>query len=153
MVGLEYCLKVVQKNGFFWEIENKEKVRDIFNAIGFKKVKSSAFRHIISITDLIEGRLSAQGLRMLKKLFLKEKEFDNSPEQERELREKIWAYRQWLMDFFDLPYPKIMNHPAYFIDDAGIYRSRKFSVKGLEEGLKDINPDYSFAGFIVRRYE
>lgn len=155
MVGLECCLQVVQKNGFFWECEDKKVLREIFRSIGLERVKIAALSHVLAVTELIEGKASPRGLRMLKKIFLPGGDFDCSSEQERGIREKMWAYRQWLVDFFEIPYPQRTNIPVFFVDDAFLYKSRKFfgSAEDLENALKEINPQYSFAGLIARSYE
>ena len=151
MAGLEYCIRIIEKNGFFWKLSDQEALRQIFEKVGFNEVARRAYTHVRAVTDIIEGNKSPQGVRMIHKLFAKESN-NYSPETETRIREDMWAYREWLMTFFNTSLPNKVPVPVWFVDDGGLYKSRKFSVGTLEAELKSAG-NYSFAGLIIKRHE
>jgi len=151
MAGLEYCVRIIEKNGFFWKLSDQEALRQIFEKVGFNDVARRAYTHVRAVTEIIEGNKSPQGVRMIHKLFANENEI-YSPETEKRIREEMWAYREWLMNFFNTSLPNKVPVPVWFVDDGRLFKSRKFSLETLEAELKSAG-NYSVAGLIVKKYE
>ncbi|MBN1645301.1 hypothetical protein JW851_04695 [Candidatus Woesearchaeota archaeon] len=156
-----HLLEIIQKYGFFWECPDKDSLKNIFEKIGFERVRNAAYKHVLVISDILEGKYSSKELRMINILFQKGNDSRCTVDKASEIREKMWNYRLWLMDFFGIVLPETHPWPVFLADDLRLIKSRKFFRRKYREDFeKRIGKDVQnaggnlyFAGFIIENYE
>ena len=143
-------VKIIQLHGFFWDFKDQSSFKKIFEIVGYERLRNVAYKHVIEITNIFEGRTTNVSINMVKKLFLN----DFAPnlslkETSAEVRRKMWNYRTWLVKNFDLSLPKEIKNPVYIFDDTNMHKSRKFSKENIEQEIHSADPNSYFAGFII----
>ena|GEM_PF-5294703 len=123
---------IVQENGFFWEFPDSELLQVIVNKLDRDEVRRAAQKDVNILTDLIERNYSTAGIKRIKELGLGSVE-------------KIWQYRQHLIDRFNCRLQQTRLVPAWMDCDSFDYR---FYSK-TEEFKKELPREYYLEGVVL----
>ena len=137
MVGkVKSTLAIAQRRGFFWEYPDSRPLQKIIDDLNQEKVQKAATRHVHALTTLLEGDCTAFGIRMMHALRL-------------DSLEKIWQYRAYLMQKFDIALPQNNPVPVFLESSSAEEYMHMQLARSLEKGMPK---GYRIVGVVVGDY-
>lgn len=125
---------LVQRLGFFWRHRDSGRLSEFLEGFDEERVRDAARHHMLVLTQLLDGRYSAYGLRMVEALGIKS-------------LEEVWGYRGYLVERFDLVIPQ--NYPKKVWLEAENPNSYELSMLVKEFARKLDSRKYRIAGVVV----